>query len=76
MWALIYSAAWCCASQDDQAGTISSMLAAIQYFPPVDVGIELSIRSPLIKTVLQVSRDRIHWREHGHGFGSLYRGIC
>ena len=55
---MIDFAAWCCASQDNQAGSISSKLAAIQYFHRVDVGIELSIRSPLIKSVLQgISRS-------------------
>ena len=48
-----YSAAWCRVSQDIQARTISSKPAAIQYFHRGDVGIELSIRSPLIKSVLQ-----------------------
>ena len=58
MWALIDFAAWCCAFQDNQAESISSKLAAIQYIHRVDVGIELSIRSPLIKRVLQgISRS-------------------
>ena len=59
MWALIDFAAWCCASQDNQAGTISSKLAAIQYFPRVNAGMELSIRSLLIKSVLQ-GISRLH----------------
>ena len=58
MWALIDFAAWCCASQDNQAGSISSELAVIQHFHRVDVGIELSIRSPLVNSVLQgISRS-------------------
>ena len=58
VWALIDFAAWCWALQDNQAGSTSSKLAAIQYIHRVDVGIELSIRSPLIKHVLQgISRS-------------------
>ena len=58
MSTLIDFVAWCCASQDNQAGSISSKLAAIQCIHRVDVGIELSIRSPLIKRVLQgISRS-------------------
>ena len=58
MWASIGFAAWCCALQDNQAGSISSKLAAIQHIHRVDVGIELSIPSPLIKRVLQgISRS-------------------
>ena len=53
LWALIYFAAWWCASQDNQAGSISGTLAVIQYFHRVDVVIELYIRSPLIKSALQ-----------------------
>ena len=58
VWALIDFVAWCCASPDNQAGSPSSKLAAIRYIHRVDVGIELSIRSPLIKRVLQgISRS-------------------
>ena len=58
MWALIDLAAWCCALQNNRAGSISSKLSAILYIHRVDVGIELSIRSPLIKRVLQrISRS-------------------
>lgn len=55
---LIHFAVWCGASQGNQAGTISSKPAAIQYFQLVDVDIELSIRSLWIKSVFQgVSRS-------------------
>ena len=58
MWALVDFPAWCCASQDNYAGSISSKLAAIQYLHRVDVGIELSTGSPLIERVLQgISRS-------------------
>ena len=53
MWVLIDFAAWCCAPQDNGAGSISRKLAAIPYFHLVDVGIGLSIRSPVTKSVLQ-----------------------
>ena len=59
MWALIEFAAWCCALQENYAGSISSKLAAIQYIHRVDIGIELSIRPPLIKRVLQCI-SRLH----------------
>ena len=58
MWAFLDFAAWGCASRDNEAGSIPSKLAAIQYFHRVDVGIELSIGSLLIKNVLQgISRS-------------------
>ena len=63
MWALVDFAAWCCASPDNQAGIISSKPAAIQYFHRVDVGIEMSIWSPLSESVLQgISRSKVGTR--------------
>ena len=46
VWALIDFESWRNASNGNQAGTISSKLAAFQYFHRVDVRIELMIRSP------------------------------
>ena len=60
MRVLIDLAAWSIASNGDQARTLSSkLIAAIQCFHQVDVGIELPTRSPLIKKALQeLSRSR------------------
>ena len=58
VWALVDYASWCTASNGNQAGAIPSKLAAIQYFHRADVSVELPIRSPLIKRMLQgISRS-------------------
>lgn len=58
LWALLDFAAWCSASEGNQACTISRKLAAVQYFHRVEVGVELPTRSPLIKSALQgISRS-------------------
>lgn len=49
---LVEFAAWCCASQGNQAGTISGKLGAVRYFHTVDVGVELPRDSLLLKRQL------------------------
>ena len=44
---------WCSASQGNQAGTISSKLAAVQLFHVLAVGFEVPTQSPLAKRALQ-----------------------
>lgn len=51
--ALVEFAAWCCASENSQPGTVSGKLAAVKYFHVVEAGVDLPTDSPLIKRLLQ-----------------------
>lgn len=53
---LVEFAAWCCASQGNQANTISGKLGAVRYFHTVDVGVELPKESLLLKRQLDGMR--------------------
>ena len=76
VWDLIDFAAWRSASQGNQAGTISSQLAVIQYFHGVDVGIELPIRWTLVKSALQGISRSYTLAAHAHGLAFLYGRMC
>ena len=49
LWALINFAAWCSASEGNQAASISRKIAAVQHFQRVDMGLELPTRSRVLR---------------------------
>ena len=54
---LVDFAGWCIASQGNQAGTISSKRAAVQFFHVLAVGFEVPTQSPFVKRALgEISR--------------------
>ena len=51
VWALADFAAWCCAAEGNKVGAIKSEIAAVKYFHRVEVGMELTTKSPLLERV-------------------------
>ena len=58
IWVLVDFATWCAASEGNRAGTNSGKLAAVRYFYRVGFGLELPVKSTLIKIALKgISRS-------------------
>lgn len=53
LWALIDFAAWCSASEGNQAASISSKITAVQYFHRIDMGLELPTKSHVLRSALK-----------------------
>ena len=51
--AIVDFAAWCSASQGNQAGTIASKISAVQYFHRLEYRLELMTQSPTVKNALK-----------------------